>query len=105
MLGVYGVLCVLGLVLPYAQFVPWLLEYGLDLPRLVREASGGRISAFAWSDVLVTAAALLVFIVAEGRREGLRLLGLPILATLLVGPSLGLPLFLLLRHKQRQRFP
>lgn len=64
---------------------------------LVREAAATRIGAFAWLDVLISAAALLVFVVAEGRRLKMRYLWLPVLATATVGVSLGLPLFLLQR--------
>ena len=33
----YLLLCLLGTLLPYAQFVPWLLDHGLDLSLFFRE--------------------------------------------------------------------
>jgi len=30
----YGILCILGTLLPYAQFLPWLAEHGLNVPSL-----------------------------------------------------------------------
>ncbi|AEV39058.1 hypothetical protein PSE_4556 [Pseudovibrio sp. FO-BEG1] len=34
----YGVLCILGFLLPYGAFMPWLLENGPDLSLLLAEA-------------------------------------------------------------------
>ncbi|MHA7965022.1 DUF2834 domain-containing protein [Paenibacillus sp. CAU 1782] len=94
----YGVLSFLGLVLPYSQFIPWVVQNGLDLPLLFEDIAGTRIGAFAWMDVLVAAIALIGFILFEGTRKKMKNVWLPIAGTLLVGPSLGLPLFLLLRQ-------
>ena len=62
MMSVYGVLCVLGTVLPLSQFIPWIVEHGLNLSAFVSEAGATRIGAFAWLDVAVSAAVLTVFI-------------------------------------------
>ena len=97
----YLAMSVLGLLLPFTQFVPWLFEFGLDLPLLLSEASATPISAFAWLDVLVTAMVVIGFIIGDSLRRGLSVLWLPILGTLLVGPSFGLPLYLYLREAVR----
>ncbi len=101
---VYTVLCIVGTVLPLAQFIPWLAAHGLNMPLLVQEALATPISAFAWSDVLVSGVAVAAFIVAEGRRLGMRRWWLPLVG-LGVGPSLALPLFLLLRERHMQHTP
>ena len=87
----------LGLVLPYSQFVPWLLEHGPDLTLFFRELFANRISAFFAIDVIVSAIVLIWFIQSEARRLRVRLLWLPTVGTLVVGVSFGLPLFLFLR--------
>jgi len=94
----YLVCCVLGLLLPYSQFVPWVLEHGLDLALFVRELFVNRISAFFAVDVLVSAVVLIWFIQTEGKRLRVRFLWLPTVGTLVVGVSFGFPLFLLLRQ-------
>ena len=81
-----------------AQFVPWLLEHGLNVALLVRELFGNRISAFFAMDVIVSAIVLIWFIQSEGKRSRVRLLWLPTVGTLLVGVSFGFPLFLFLRQ-------
>ena len=94
----YLVCCLLGLVLPYAQFVPWLLEHGLNVALLVRELFANRISAFFAMDVIVSAIVLIWFIQSEGKRSRVPLLWLPTVGTLLVGVSFEFPLFLFLRQ-------
>ena len=102
---VYLLFCVLGALLPYWQLVPWVMEHGLNLSLLVQELFSTRIGAFFGLDVVVSAFVLFVFIFAEGRRLALSLLWLPIVATLLVGVSLGFPLFLYLRQRELDTVP
>ena len=99
----YLALCALGGILPYSQFLPWLDAHGLDLPLFVSELFSTRIGAFFGMDVLVSAVTLFLFMAVEGRRLGMRRLWLPALATIAVGVSLGLPLFLYMRQVVLER--
>ena len=94
----YLVCCVLGLVLPYSQFVPWLSEHGLNVPVFCRELFVNRISVFFAMDVIVSAIVLIWFIRSEGKRLRVRFLWLPTVGTLIVGVSCAFPLFLFLRQ-------
>ena len=96
----YLLLALIGAVLPYSQFLPWLAEYGPNIPLLLAELFSTRAGAFFGLDVLVSAVVLIAFIRREGARGKMRLLWLPIAATCLVGVSCGLPLFLYLRERQ-----
>jgi len=96
-------LCVLGVLLPYWQFAPWLWEHGPDLPLFFSQLFENRVAAFFGVDVFVSAAALLVFAVSEGRRTGARAVWPVALAVVTVGVSLGLPLFLYLRERSPER--
>jgi hypothetical protein len=73
------------------------------MPLFIGDLFANRISGFFALDVIVSAIVLISFIETEGRRLGMRLLWLPIVAVLLVGVSLGLPLFLYLRQLQLDR--
>lgn len=97
---VYLGLCVLGLALPFWKLLPWIIDHGLNLSLLCQELFATRIGAFFGLDVVVSAVVLFVFILSEGRRLAIALLWLPMIATLLVGVSLGLPLFLYLRQRR-----
>jgi hypothetical protein len=96
----YLALCLAGIALPYWALVPWLLEHGLNLTLICQELFSTRIGTFFGLDVVVSAIVLFVFVFAEGRRIDVPRLWLPVLATILVGVSLGLPLFLYLRQRK-----
>ena len=95
---VYLVLCVVGALLPYSQLIPWFLEHGLDLSLFLDQLFANRIGGFFGLDVIVSSFVLWVFVFSEGRRIGMRHLWLPVLASLVVGVSLGLPLFLYMQQ-------
>lgn len=100
----YLFFALIGLILPYSQLVPWIMEHhALNMPLFIRDLFANRISAFFAFDVIVSAVVLIAFIQVEGRPLGMRLLWLPIAGVLLVGVSLGLRLFLYLRQLQLDR--
>jgi hypothetical protein len=94
----YIALCVLGILLPYSQLLPFLREHGLDLPLFIQQLFANRISSFFGLDVIVSAIALWVGVLVDQRRVRSRHAWAPLLGTLLVGVSLGLPLWLYLRE-------
>ena len=96
----YLILSILGFAVPYAIFVPWVIAHGLDGALFFHEMFANRIAAFFALDVVVSAIALISFVLSEGSRVKVRHIWLPIVATCLVGVSLGLPLFLFLRQVQ-----
>jgi hypothetical protein len=94
----YLVLCVVGVVLPYWQFLPWVAANGLHLPLFFQQLFSNRIGGFFGMDVLVSSVVLVVFMRAESAKLKIRGRGWPVLALLTVGVSLALPLFLYLRE-------
>src|SRR5258708_36005183 len=96
---VYLLLCVAGAILPYWQFVPWVLENGLDVSLLLNQLFANRVSAFFATDVIVSAVVVCVFVGFERSRIGNRW-WLPVAAVLAVGVSLELPLALYLRQRR-----
>lgn len=99
--NVYLLLCFLGIMLPYSQFVPWLLQNGLNLPLFWHQLMANHVSVFFGADVLVSAISLFAFIRAERLQRGFQR-WLPVIAALTVGVSLGLPLFLYLRETSKE---
>jgi predicted exporter len=95
---VYLALFILGAVVPYAALLPWVIDHGVDVPRLIEELFANRISTFFALDVIVSAIVLWLFVAFEGRRAGVRHKWAPIAASLAIGVSAGLPLFLYLRE-------
>lgn len=96
----YFILCVAGTILPYSQFIPFLREHGLDTSLFVRQLFANNVSGFFGLDVIVSSLVLWAFVYSEGTRLKMRHLWLYVVANLLVGVSLGLPLFLLVRQSR-----
>jgi len=94
----YIALCVLGVVLPYSQFIPFLQQHGLDLRLLVQLLFANRIAAFFGLDVIVSSIVLWVVVLVDRRHSRVPHAWAPLLGNLLVGVSLGLPLWLYLRE-------
>ena len=99
----YLMLCVLGTLLPLSQFIPWVVEHGIDITLFMQELFSTRIGGFFGWDVIISAVVLLAFIFTESRRTQIQHRWLPVVATLGVGVSLGLPLFLYLRESHIDR--
>ena len=97
----YLLLCLVGTILPYFFFIQFLREHGLHLRLFVEQLLATPISSFFAVDVIVSAICLWLFVFFEGRRGRVKNLWAPIVASLLVGVSLGLPLFLYLRESSR----
>ena len=94
----YALLGLLGLALPYSQFVPWVAANGLNMTLFLEQLRANPISRFFGWDVIVSACVLFVFMRIEGRREPVRYAWLAVVGTMLVGVSFGLPLYLYLRE-------
>ena len=101
---VYLCLGIIGFAVPYAVFVPWIAEHGgIPMKLFIQQLFANRISAFFGLDVLVSAIVLFRFAAAESARIRIPNRWLVLVSTLLVGVSLGLPLFLYLREQQLEK--
>jgi uncharacterized protein DUF2834 len=96
----YFILCIAGTILPYSQLFPFLREHGLGPSLLLQQLFANKVSGFFGLDVIVSSIVLWVFVYSEGRRLRMRHLWVYVAANLLVGVSLGLPLFLLIRESR-----
>ena len=95
--NIYLALCLLGIGLPYWQFVPWVIQNGLNMQLFFQQLFANRIGAFFGMDVVASAITLMVFARLDNK-VGAATRWLTLLAVLTVGVSLGLPLFLYLRE-------
>jgi hypothetical protein len=100
---IYIALCVAGIALPYYFFMPFVRENGLNLSLFMSQLFASPVSSFFGADVIVSSLVLWAFIYHETRRQKIKLWWLCIIASLAVGVSLGLPLFLLLREVEKEK--
>lgn len=94
----YPALCFLGMLIPYAFFIPWLLEHGLAPGVFVHDLAANRVSIFFAADVVVSALVLFRFSWTERRAGRLPRIWPIYAATLLAGVSCGFPLMLFMRQ-------
>jgi Terpene cyclase DEP1 len=94
----YLALCAAGFLVPNSLFAPWVAAYGLNPLQFTRDLFANGVSAFFGMDVVLSALALIIFVLIEGARLKLARRWMPIVATCVVGVSLGLPLFLYQRQ-------
>lgn len=99
----YLALCVLGTVLPYWQLIPFLRTNGIDVRLMIQQLFVNPVAAFFGVDVIVSTLVLWALIAIEGRRHDVRNRWLPVLASLTVGVSLGLPLFLYMKEARLEQ--
>lgn len=98
----YLLLAIVGFILPYYFFMSFLIENGFDLPLLYGQLFANDISTFFAVDLIITAIVFLVFLYSKFNKC-CRRLWLFTIATLVVGPSFALPLFLYFREVQIKR--
>ncbi|HXF59789.1 MAG TPA: DUF2834 domain-containing protein [Candidatus Saccharimonadales bacterium] len=99
----YLLFCIIGIVVPYVPFAPFVHQHGLDLPLVYQQLFATPISSFFGLDVIVATLVLWIWVWIEGRRLRMERLWAPVLASLTVGVSLGLPLFLYMRERRMER--
>lgn len=99
---VFLVLVGVGVIAPYTAFVPWVLDHGPNIGLFIESMFENRIAGFFALDVIVSAVVLIVAAVHAQWRGGKGLVSV-IAATLLIGVSAGLPLYIY--HRLRDPKP
>jgi hypothetical protein len=100
MKNVYLVLAILGFIAPYYFFLQVPPENLLDLPTLVQPLFANNFMRGLAMDLTVSVIAFWVFMFAEANRLHMKNAWVYVLATLLVGLSFAVPLFLYFREKR-----
>ncbi|MDR1050614.1 MAG: DUF2834 domain-containing protein [Deltaproteobacteria bacterium] len=96
-------LAFLGAVGPYSFLGQFLVTNGLDFTEMGVQLWASQISSYFGVNMIISALVTFLFVFSEGRKLKMKGLWLPLLATLLVGVSCGLPLFLYLRRLNMDR--
>ncbi len=101
----WGLLAVIGAAVPLSRFIPWLAENGLDLSLFFDELFVNQISSFFAWDVIISAVVLVLYLILDGSGISPSRRAIAAAGTLTVGVSFGLPLFFLLRTRERRIKP
>jgi Terpene cyclase DEP1 len=89
--------CIAGTVIPYAFAMPFFLAHGLNLRLLLQEAFANPSARFFAADLLLSSVMFLSWSRRESRSRQMEGWWMVLLANLVVGLSLALPLYLLKR--------
>ena len=103
MKNVYLILAILGFIAPYYFFLQVPPENLLDLPALIQPLFANHFMRGLAMDLTISVIAFWVFVFAEANRLQIRHAWLYVLATLMVGLSFALPLFLYFRERQLEK--
>lgn len=97
--NIYLVLAILGLLVPYWFFFKFLNANGLNVSLLLQQLFANDISTFFAVDLILSTIVFWIFMVSEASKLQMKNNWLYILASLVVGLSFALPLFLYFRER------
>ena len=96
MKNVYLVLAIIGAIVPYAFFTPYIMENGLDLAAFVSDLYANGAAGGAFSDLLVSSAVFWIYMFSHKNGPKPWLF---IALNLGIGLSCALPAYLYAREK------
>lgn len=99
------ILMILGTVIPYSWFGPFLMEHGLNLSLFLEQMLANQIAGFFAWDVILSSVVFLGWVAREAIRGHVRHWWIYPVMNLTVGLSLALPAFLYARESLRPRDP
>ncbi len=98
--GIYLFFAMVGLIVPYFFLIRFLSSNGFDIPLLIGQLFTNDISTFFAVDLILSIILFWFFVQAETSRLGMKNGWLYVLASLTVGLSFALPLFLYFRERK-----
>jgi len=98
--NIYLTLAFIGLLLPYYVLFKFLVANGLDMPLLIGQLFANSISTFFAVDLVISIIVFWIYMMAEAHKLEMKNWWLYILASLTVGLSFALPLFLYFRERK-----
>jgi hypothetical protein len=99
MKNVYLILAIVGFIAPYYFFLQMPGENGFDLAQFIQPLFANNLLRGVAMDLTVAVIVFWVYVFAEANKLQMKNAWLYVLATLLVGLSFALPLFLYFRER------
>lgn len=102
---VYLLLCIIGIVIPWLFLIGFLGEPQPTIFLFFSSIFANKVASSVATDLLISALVFFTFVFFEGKRLNMKHLWVFIPATLFVGLSFGLPLFLYFRATHIEKMP
>jgi uncharacterized protein YhhL (DUF1145 family) len=93
----YLILAIVGFILPYSQFIPFLVDHGLNLSLFWSQLFANQASSADTVDLFTSSFVFWVFLIKEGTKLRMKFLWIYVVVNLIIGLSCALPLFLAMR--------
>jgi hypothetical protein len=100
---IYLAFAVIGLIIPYYFLFSFLGENGFNIPLLIQQLFANQISTFFAVDLIISIIVFWFYLYSEAVKLNMKNWRLYILASLTVGLSFALPLFLYFREQQIEK--
>jgi len=101
--NIYLVLAIIGFIAPYYFFLQVSSANDFDLTSLFQQISASSLLSGIAMDLMISVIVFWVYLFAEANKLQMKNPWLYLLATLLVGLSFALPLFLYFRERQLEK--
>jgi hypothetical protein len=98
--NIFLILAILGFLAPYFFFLQVPPESASDLPGLIQPLFANNFMRGLTADLTISAITFWTFVIAEARKLQMKNAWVYLVATLLVGLSFALPLFLYFREQK-----
>lgn len=98
--SIYLAMSLIGLLVPYCFLFKFLAANGFNLQLLFQQLFANNISAFFAVDLIISIIVFWIYMIAEANNLQMKNWWLYILASLSVGLSFALPLFLYFRERK-----
>lgn len=99
----YLILAILGFIIPYTAFWPYLSQYDFDIVDFIQQGFATPTNAFLSWDLLLVVFALFVFIISESKKLSIKHFWIPLVCIIFVNAAFGFPLFLYMRELQLEK--
>lgn len=97
---IYLILSIIWIIIPYYFLISWLHAVNFDVLQYLKSTFTNLETLFWLSDVVISAIALLCYIIIDGKKNNLNI-SVPIIWTFLVWVSFWLPYYLYLKEKKK----
>ncbi len=98
--NIYLTLALIGLLAPYYFLFKFLSTNGFNIPLLVQQLLANNISTFFAVDLAISIIIFWIYMITEANKLEMKNRWLYLLASLTVGLSFALPLFLYFRERR-----
>ena len=96
---IYLFISILGTLIPFVIFIPWIGVNGIDLQLFISEWFANRISQFFAADFIISWLCFILFMVTDNQKNHVKYWWISLIGNFCIGLSFALPFYLFLRER------